>query len=73
LVGLTIVAFTRKGPNQGSLLPSNTRVIRVVVLVGALILTVAALSETHAHAQNDPDVSLSSDSHSRSHEHHDTP
>jgi hypothetical protein len=71
LVGVAIVALSRKGPNQASLLPRNTRVIRVVVLVGALILTVAALSETHAHAQNDPDVSLSSDSHS--HEHHDTP
>jgi hypothetical protein len=72
IVGVAIVAFSLDRAHQALSFNSSTaRAIRVVVLVGALILTVAGLSETHAHAQNDPDVSLSSDSHS--HEHHDTP
>jgi hypothetical protein len=58
LVGVTILAFSRKGPNQASSHPSNTRVINMVVLVGALILTVAALSETHVHAHNDGEAPL---------------
>jgi hypothetical protein len=72
IVGVAIVALSLDRAHQALSFNSSTaRVIRVVVLVGALILTVAGLSETHAHAQNDAEVSLSSDGHS--HEHQDSP
>jgi hypothetical protein len=72
VVGLTIVALSLDRAHQAlSVNASTARAIRVVVLVGALILTVAAFSETHAHSVGDPDVSLSTDSHD--HEHHVTP
>jgi hypothetical protein len=72
VVGVTIFALSLDRAHQAiSFNPSRARVIKVVVLVGALILTVAALSETHAHAHNDPESPLPTPSHG--HEHHITP
>jgi hypothetical protein len=52
VVGATVIALTLDRSYQAPpLSPATARTIRLVALVGALILTVAALSETHDHAE----------------------
>jgi hypothetical protein len=72
VIGITIVWLSIVRAQQTLPFdPSTARVVKVVALVGALILTVAALSETHVHAHDDSDSSLSTESHT--HEPHVTP
>lgn len=66
VVGVTIVALTLGRSYQALPLPPiTTRIIRLVALVGALILTVAALSVPHEHA--DHLVSVPAPTHSHDH------
>lgn len=67
VVGVTIVALTLGRSYQAlPLPPTTTRIIRLVALVGALILTVAALSVPHEHADH-LDVSIPAPIHSHDH------
>lgn len=67
VVGVTIVALTLGRSYQALPLPPiTTRIIRLVALVGALILTVAALSVPHEHADH-LDVSVPAPTHSHDH------
>ena len=69
VVGVTIVALSLDRPSQAvPLHPNTVRAVKVVALVGALILTVAALGETHDHAHNDGEASLPTPVHSHDHD-----
>ena len=69
VVGVTIIALSLDRSSQAvPLHPSTARAINVVTLVGALILSVAALGETHDHAHNDGEAPLPIPVHSHDHD-----
>lgn len=70
VVGVTIVALSIDRSGQEiRLRPRTADAVKMVALVGALILTVAALSETHTHTDHEDSLPTSS----HSHEHQSSP
>jgi hypothetical protein len=67
VVGLTIVALSLDRSNRSIPLKSGTRAIKAAALVATIILTVAAIGETHDHVHDGPETVVRTSDHSHEH------